>query len=399
MITKDGKRLGEIEDEFWLDNAELTLSVSTSGDVWRASGRALAHFLQVDPVIASSFETLLKEPDEEALLQRLREAGVSDDRLAEIRESLHRATLTWPEVDIEEPDINGEKGLGAREQEESSDSGELKDARVERRRRRGLDRGEQAIRGAGDTSSYGKKGRGDDTSETTSEPTDGTIGGFKKHGEADGKAEKKKQRSRLRTYVTDEAAESDAEPDSAAAAQRSEIEKAGVSKVMQQERDNGREPTEMPPMNEGYDIESKDPSGRVERYIEVKSTEGDWGSLGVALTKAEFRKASELKDKFWLYIVERANDETAEIHRIQDPARKVNQFIYDDGWRGVAQQHQEEPAAGYLPGRKVQVADRGLGEIVAVTGLGIARQLIVNFPDVGEVRLPFNIKTIELIED
>ena len=42
-------------------------------------------------------------------------------------------------------------------------------------------------------------------------------------------------------------------------------------------------------------------------------------------------------NKFWLYVVERAEAENFNIIRIQNPGRLVNQFFYDDGWREVGE--------------------------------------------------------------
>jgi len=53
-------------------------------------------------------------------------------------------------------------------------------------------------------------------------------------------------------------------------------------------------------------------------------------------TKPQFEKARELEDQYWLYVVERALGEDYKIHPIQNPAQRVNQFIYDDGWRSLA---------------------------------------------------------------
>lgn len=90
-------------------------------------------------------------------------------------------------------------------------------------------------------------------------------------------------------------------------------------------------------MHPGYDVESKDAAGSVLRYIEVKSLSGDWGSLGAALTRPQFEKSEELGDRYWLYVVERATQHDFRIHRIQNPGCQVNQFIYDDGWRDLAE--------------------------------------------------------------
>ena len=64
---------------------------------------------------------------------------------------------------------------------------------------------------------------------------------------------------------------------------------------------------------------------------------GPWDSYGVALSRAQFRKAQELQEQYWLYIVERAEHADHTIRRIRDPARKVDQFFYDDGWIGIAE--------------------------------------------------------------
>jgi hypothetical protein len=69
----------------------------------------------------------------------------------------------------------------------------------------------------------------------------------------------------------------------------------------------------------------------------VKSCPGDWDRRGVALTKTQFEKAIELGDKFWLYVVERAEAENFNIIRIRNPGRMVNQFFYDNGWRVVGE--------------------------------------------------------------
>lgn len=94
----------------------------------------------------------------------------------------------------------------------------------------------------------------------------------------------------------------------------------------------------MPPFNPGYDIISRAPNGGTLRYIEVKSVSSDWGELGVGLTRTEFGKAREEAALYWLCIVERALDDDAKIHYIQDPANKVDEFLYDVGWQAVVEQ-------------------------------------------------------------
>lgn len=146
--------------------------------------------------------------------------------------------------------------------------------------------------------------------------------------------------SRLRTYVIygKKVAESEEVIDAESAAERSEIESAGVSKVIEGEKDAGRIPKKMPPMHPGYDIESWNGSGEIERYIEVKSRSGEWDGLGVALSRTQFDQARAKGKRYWLYVVEHATGDKARIHRIQDPAQRVEQFFYDDGWRDASTQ-------------------------------------------------------------
>jgi len=118
---------------------------------------------------------------------------------------------------------------------------------------------------------------------------------------------------------------------------RSNIEQAGLERVKECERRQGRNPKEMPPNHPGYDVESFDSAlENGVRYIEVKALSGEWTSFGVGLTDTQFKAAEEKGERYWLYVVERANQEDYRIILIQDPARKVNQFLYDDGWKEVA---------------------------------------------------------------
>jgi hypothetical protein len=64
---------------------------------------------------------------------------------------------------------------------------------------------------------------------------------------------------------------------------------------------------------------------------------GAWGFLWCRSLPGQFRKGQELQERYWLYIVERAEHADHTIRRIQDPARKVDQSFYDDGWIGIAE--------------------------------------------------------------
>ena len=118
---------------------------------------------------------------------------------------------------------------------------------------------------------------------------------------------------------------------------RSPIDEAGVRRVMEYEASAERVPTEMPHKNPGYDVESRNGSGDIVRYIEVKSFSGNWSDTYADLSKTQFHKGNDLGELFWLYVVERAEQEDYVIHRIQNPARQANHFMFDDGWSVLAE--------------------------------------------------------------
>lgn len=157
------------------------------------------------------------------------------------------------------------------------------------------------------------------------------------HGHKEtGKRPPSEGQSRLRTYV-DYKTENGHSPVSDLFAQRSAIDQAGIKSVIADENKRGRAVKEMPVNNPGYDLESSDGSGEVIRYIEVKSLSGAWGVKGISLTRTQFEKAREIGEHYWLYVVEWAGqNEKCQIHRIQNPANQVNQFLYDSGWKELA---------------------------------------------------------------
>lgn len=158
------------------------------------------------------------------------------------------------------------------------------------------------------------------------------------------KRSSRQRRDRLRTYVDHQEETSGISQESDAPEERPPVDQTGVNHVLEFERQQGRNPVEMPPRHPGYDVESKDSKGIVVRYIEVKSLSGDWGALGAGITKTQFDKALKLGKCFWLYVVERAEQQGYRIHRIQNPAQRVNQFFYDNGWVVLGEDEGESSA-------------------------------------------------------
>jgi len=114
-----------------------------------------------------------------------------------------------------------------------------------------------------------------------------------------------------------------------------------MKEVLRYEREPGRTPEDMNetnPNNEGYDVRSFYDDGELARWIEVKSTAGAWDRMGVALSPAQFRFAQrDGAEQCWLYVVEFALDpERRRVWCVQDPAEQVTDFMFDDGWKALA---------------------------------------------------------------
>ena len=176
--------------------------------------------------------------------------------------------------------------------------------------------------------------------DSVAEPvsTGGARGGRRRSGSA-----AKPGRPVLRSYLPapDGTAPGSAYPnDEGAGQERSPVDQAGVRHVLDYEKRAGRMPKEMPHRNPGYDVESRDLSGNVVRFIEIKSFSGRWSNTYADLSRPQFEKATNLRDTFWLYVVERAESENFHIYRIQNPALKANHFLFDDGWRALAESAQ-----------------------------------------------------------
>lgn len=95
----------------------------------------------------------------------------------------------------------------------------------------------------------------------------------------------------------------------------------------------------------GYDIESESKDTGEVRYIEVKTTEGEWGNRGVYLTRRQFETARSHGPMYWLYVVEFLGDARQSIFMIQDPASMLDRFSFNGGWKAFAEVAGEDPAS------------------------------------------------------
>jgi hypothetical protein len=89
--------------------------------------------------------------------------------------------------------------------------------------------------------------------------------------------------------------------------------------------------------------------------LRTKANEDVWGIDGVGLAATEFRKARELGDRYWLYVVEWATSDQPEMYRTRIPPPKANWFFFDRGWSQTA-----EPRGDISPEDGTPKGDEGL---------------------------------------
>ena len=107
------------------------------------------------------------------------------------------------------------------------------------------------------------------------------------------------------------------------------VEAAAIELVLK--REPGLRRTQ--PNNPGYDLWEADESGSPVRWVEVKGLRGDWESNAVGLSHTQFEHARERGEAYWLYVVERAGTDEAQVLRIRDPAGRDSTYTFDQGWR------------------------------------------------------------------
>ena len=94
--------------------------------------------------------------------------------------------------------------------------------------------------------------------------------------------------------------------------------------VMEVERSLGFEPTDREFERLGYDIESRDPSSGVLRFIEVKGRIS--GADTVTVTRNEILYSLNKPEDFILAIVEFHDDESHRVHYVRRPFQKDPDF-------------------------------------------------------------------------
>ncbi len=117
------------------------------------------------------------------------------------------------------------------------------------------------------------------------------------------------------------------------------IAEIGVAHAMKYESEHGRTPTDMETIqfnHPGYDIKSMDEMDQA-RYIEVNSFSGIWDSQNPAqMTRTEFEHARMLGESYWLYVVEKVEEDDYKIYTICNPANRADYYLFDHGWQPLS---------------------------------------------------------------
>jgi hypothetical protein len=115
--------------------------------------------------------------------------------------------------------------------------------------------------------------------------------------------------------------------------ERRRIETAAISHIIELEPTLQKTPTNNP----GFDLFEGEAIESPVRFVEVKAKRGRW-SGPVALSDEQFRLASVECERYWLYVVEFAEEpDKRQVIRIKDPAGTARYFTYDAGWKHLAE--------------------------------------------------------------
>lgn len=135
-----------------------------------------------------------------------------------------------------------------------------------------------------------------------------------------------------------------------------------------------------PPNNKGYDITEENQSGRIVRYIEVKTLTGKWGEGGVSITEHQFSFAQKEKDKWWLFVIEGINTDSPKVYQFKNPVIEANRFMFDGSWKQLA--YQKKDIANQEPkvGDKYEIEideEKKIAKIISIKGKGALLKLEV----------------------
>lgn len=190
----------------------------------------------------------------------------------------------------------------------------------------------------------------------------------------------------------------DSEDNQSRAAAREETGRAAVEHFLTTQSSRWKSLVEMAHNNPGFDILAVAHDG-TEEYIEIKGQSGAWTEEGVALTPTELLAAHQKAGRYWLCVVEYANDaKRRRLHLVRDPFGLTQQFRFDSGWRSASEIR--EPIS-LTPAKDMYIDMKGVGkgQILNAKGKGTFFKLHVILNDGRQVNKPFNPATMKLSKE
>lgn len=205
---------------------------------------------------------------------------------------------------------------------------------------------------------------------------------------------------RLLSYVDSPLTVDRPPPDSSQekSAARNAVGKAAVAHALKTLADRWASMTEMPHNNPGYDVLARTAVGD-EEFIEVKGQGGAWTQEGIALTPTELLMAQKMGERYWLCVVEFAQDDKRrQLSLVKNPFGLAQQFRFDVGWKAAAEQISGMPL---IPdkGLYIDIAEVGHGRIMSVRGKGKFFNIHVILEGGRQVNVTFNPAKMALSEE
>jgi hypothetical protein len=135
------------------------------------------------------------------------------------------------------------------------------------------------------------------------------------------------------SYLAAHPGEEPPDPEGLDHAARMKLESQAIEFIL--EREPQLQPT--PTNNPGFDLFEPGANGQLVRWIEVKAMSGSFQDRPATMSHTQFECAREHGEAYWLYVVEQAGTEHANLVRIQNPAGKARTFTFDRGWLAFAE--------------------------------------------------------------
>ena len=100
-------------------------------------------------------------------------------------------------------------------------------------------------------------------------------------------------------------------------------------------------------------------------------------------------------------MVEFAKDtDRARVYAIQNPAQKVDEYFFDQNWRGVSEAGQDELKAAFKPGARIRhVSLWGMATIVEIRPRGRIMEMVFDLDRGGRRARVLNVTEWEIITD